>query len=234
MAAEAPITLKETLELLRAVKPEQMYHYTPLVSQAIRDGELAFQDRDGHSIQIESRPRSTFNDNGRKFAWTFEGIVDGRACEVTVTLSYDEATIFAETVEGIDCVKGKYSVSSTEVKTLCVKDVLFALAKKLPPIGEKRFKADADKHNKVVLAIKNLQDTLKKTRMTLVRKGDKFYIIPSKVQVKSMDTAAKYDFDFMKTDFYIPVPADGIANATYLGCTDAFALPKKKAKAAKK
>lgn len=82
--AEAPITLKETLELLRAVKPEQLHHYTKLVSQAIRDGELAFQDRDGHSIQIESSPRSTFNRNGLSFAWTFEGIVDGRACEVTV------------------------------------------------------------------------------------------------------------------------------------------------------
>ena len=77
MATEAPITFKETLELLRAVKPEQLHHYTSLVSQAIRDGELAFQDRNGHSIQIESRPRSTFNDNGRKFAWTFEGVVDG-------------------------------------------------------------------------------------------------------------------------------------------------------------
>jgi len=232
--AEAPITLKETLELLRAVKPEQMHHYTSLVSQAIRDGELAFQDRDGHSIKIESSPRSTFNDNGRKFAWTFEGVVDGRACEVTVTLSYDEATIFAETVEGIDCVKGKYSVTSTDVKSLCVKDVLFALAKKLPPISEKRFKVDADKHNEVALAIKNLQDTLKKTSMKLVRKGDKFYVIPSKVQVKSMDTSAKYDFDFMKTDFYLPVPAGGIADATYLGSIDAFALPKRKAKAVKK
>ena len=234
MAAEAPITLKETLELLRAVKPEQMHHYTPLVSQAIRDGELAFQDRDGHSIQIESRPRSTFNNNGRSFAWTFEGVVDGRACEVTVTLTYDEATIFTETVEGIDCVKGKYSVTSTDVKSLCMKDVLFALAKKLPPLHTKRFQIDADKHNEVVLAIKNLQDTLKKTRTKLVRAADKFYIIPSRVQVESMDTSAKYDFDFMKPDFYTMVPASGIANATYLGCSDAFALPKRKAKVAKK
>lgn len=234
MATEAPITLKETLELLRAVKPEQLHHYTRLVSQAIRDGEFAFQDRDGHSIRIETSPRSTFNNSGRNFSWTFEGIVDGRACEVTVTLSYDEATIFAETVEGIDCTKGKYSVTSTEVKSLCVKDVLFALAKKLPPICEKRFDVDADKHNKVALAIKNLQDTLKNTGMKLVHKEDKFYIIPSKVQVKCMDTPAKYDFDFMRTDFYHPVPADGIANATYLGYSDAFALPKRKAKAAKK
>lgn len=232
--AEAPITLKETLELLRAVKPEQMHHYTSLVSQAIRDGELAFQDRNGHSIQIESRPRSTFCHNGRNFAWTFEGVVDGRACEITVTLSYDEATIFAETVEGIDCVKGKYSVTSTEAKSLCMKDVLFALAKKLPPLNAKRFQVDADKHDKVVRAIKNLQDTIKNTGTKLVRAADKFYIIPSKVKVENMDTSAKYDFDFMKPDFYTMVPASGIANATYLGCSDAFALPKRKARAAKK
>ena len=226
--AEETVTLSETLALLQHV--DNLYaldHYTTMVEANLTDGVAPHQlpSANGHHIEVSTKCRATCNYCGKKFTWHFDAFVDLVKCDLSVSVSMDEISISATTLDH------KYS-STTTVKTghITVADVLVELATQIPNYNNKKFEVDVMDRAKVVMALKHLEAILKKTKTRLIRLSDanSYIIIPNRVKVEDIDGPFAADFHFADAKCYTPIKLPYINKCQYLGYRCALAIKKRK------
>lgn len=226
--AEEIVTLRETLGLLQHVdKLYTLGHYTTMVEAHLTDGVSPHQlpSANGHHIEVSPKCRGTYNDCGKKFTWEFAAFVDLIKCDLSVSVSRDEISISATTLDR------KYSsTATTEIGNIAVADVLADLAKQIPNRSFKKFEVDCGDRARVGMALKHLDAILKKTKTRLVRLPDEqsYIIIPNHVKVEEIDGPDAADFHFAGTKCYPPIKLPYVSRCQDLGLGCALAIQKRK------